>query len=335
MKDHSSHEQPFVSILTPVYNGESYLAECIESVLAQTYRNFEYVIINNCSKDRTLEIAREYAQKDSRIRIHDNTQFVDVISNHNIAFGLIHDEARYCKVVSGDDIIFSTCLERLIQCAEANPTAGIIGCYQLSGSEVRWQGFKYPTAVFSGRELCRRIFVQKQADFGFGSPTSLLYRAEMVRRSRNFYPNLSPHSDTSACFRDLQVCDFGFVYEVLTYERKHSETQTSASQDLNRYSSAYIHDLIEYGPAYLEEEEVNKLVDLELKGYMRFLAVSRLFGSRGEDFWNYHKRRLDELGHPLKGFWFVRALLRTAAQEIANPERAVKKLLRRIPVRAH
>src|SRR5690242_20501129 len=56
-------DKPFVSVLTPVYNGEAYLAECIESVLAQTYPNFEYIIVNNCSKDRTLEIAQSYAKK--------------------------------------------------------------------------------------------------------------------------------------------------------------------------------------------------------------------------------------------------------------------------------
>jgi glycosyltransferase involved in cell wall biosynthesis len=49
---------PLVSILTPVYNGEKYLAECIRSVLAQTYQNWEYTIVNNCSTDKTLEIAK-------------------------------------------------------------------------------------------------------------------------------------------------------------------------------------------------------------------------------------------------------------------------------------
>jgi len=57
------HEPPLVSIVTPVYNGEPYLAECIESVLAQTYPNWEYIIQNNCSTDRTLEIASEYGKK--------------------------------------------------------------------------------------------------------------------------------------------------------------------------------------------------------------------------------------------------------------------------------
>src|SRR5262245_48451206 len=125
---------PLVSVLTPVYNGEDYLAECIESVLAQTYRNFEYTIVNNCSKDRSLEIALSYAKKDSRIRVHDNEQFVGVIENHNIAFRLVSGSAKYCKVVSGDDFILPEYLTKVVEFAEANPTVGIVGSYQLSGN---------------------------------------------------------------------------------------------------------------------------------------------------------------------------------------------------------
>jgi len=58
-----THAQPLVSVLTPVYNGKEFLAECIERVLAQAYSNWEYIIVNNCSKDRTLEIALEYAKR--------------------------------------------------------------------------------------------------------------------------------------------------------------------------------------------------------------------------------------------------------------------------------
>jgi len=330
MTNFSSKEQPFVSVLTPVYNGEAYLAECIESVLAQSYGNFEYIIVNNCSKDRTLQIANQYAEKDKRIRVHDNTEFVDVIANHNIAFGLIHGAAKYCKVVSGDDFISPICIERLVDCAESNPSVGLVGCYQLSGAEIRWQGFRYPTSVFDGRELCRKVLLERDPDFGFGSPTSLLYRADLIRQAQRFYPNPSPHSDTSACFRDLQTSDFGFVYEVLSFERKHSETQSTASQNMNRYSSAYIHDLIEYGPAYLEKSDLDRLVKSELDAYRRFLAVNRVAGSQGEEFWKYHKSRLQELGHPLKGSWLIRALAKTAAREILNPGQAIRKLRGRI-----
>src|SRR5438093_8149037 len=58
--------QPLVSVVTPIYNGEKYLAECIESVLAQTYQNWEYVIVNDCSTDRSLDIAQYYTHKIGR-----------------------------------------------------------------------------------------------------------------------------------------------------------------------------------------------------------------------------------------------------------------------------
>src|SRR4030095_4995561 len=70
----STTASPLVSVVTPVYNGERYLAECIESVLAQTYQNWEYIIVNNCSTDRTREIGESYGRKDERIRIHNNRQ---------------------------------------------------------------------------------------------------------------------------------------------------------------------------------------------------------------------------------------------------------------------
>ncbi|MDH4246150.1 MAG: glycosyltransferase, partial [Nitrospira sp.] len=95
-------KQPLVSVLTPVYNGEDHLAQCIESVLAQTYQNWEYVIVNNRSTDRTLEIAEQYAQKDKRIRIHNNSEFVGCDENGNIAFRQITPESKYCKMVHAD-----------------------------------------------------------------------------------------------------------------------------------------------------------------------------------------------------------------------------------------
>src|SRR2546429_323872 len=107
-----SRYEPLVSVVTPVYNGESYLCECIESMLAQTYTNWDYTIVNNCSSDRTLEIAQSYAAREPRIRVHSNTAFVRVIENHNIGFRLISPESKYCKVVAADDWIFSTCLEK-------------------------------------------------------------------------------------------------------------------------------------------------------------------------------------------------------------------------------
>ena len=321
---------PLVSVLTPVYNGEDYLAECIESILAQTYRNFEYTIVNNCSKDRSLEIALRYAKKDSRIRVHDNEQFVGVIENHNIAFRLVSRSAKYCKVVSGDDFILPEYLRKVVEFAEANPSVGIVGSYQLSGNSVRWQGFKYPQSVFTGMEICRQIFLGNDKDFGFGSPTSLLYRADLVRSSEAFYPNASPHADTSACFQHLQNSSFGFVYQVLSYERIHEATQTSQSKQLERYLSAVLSDLLHYGPAYLDEREFKQQLQRLLKTYHRYLAVDYFVGFRDKEYWDYHKGRLAELGYPLSRMSLFKAAFIAVLEEVVNPLQAIRKLRLRL-----
>lgn len=331
----SLNEQPFVSVLTPVYNGEAYLAECIESVIAQTHRNFEYIIVNNCSKDKTLEIAEKYAARDRRIRVVTNTEFVGVIDNHNNAFNLMSPDAKYCKIVSGDDYLFPTCIEKMVELAEANPSVGLVGSYQLSGTVVKWIGFRYPTQVMSGREVSRRFlkdrqtFVQGQPMHGFGSPTSLLYRSDLVRKTRAFYPNASPHSDTSACFQSLLSSDFGFVYEILCYERTHEETQTSASLKINRYLSASLDDLIQYGPQYLGQEETDRKARGMLMEYHRFLAAHYFLRTGTKDFWNYHRARLQELGFPLKSSQLYRAAVSTIFGELVNPGIAFGKLKRK------
>ncbi len=331
----SRSDQPLVSILTPVYNGASYLPECVESVLAQTYPNFEYIIVNNCSTDGTLDIATRYAARDSRIKVHTNEEFVDVIANHNLAFSLMSPAARYCKVVSADDAIFPECLVKMVDLFEANPQVGIVGTYQVSGTVVKWQGFKYPETVIPGRELGRRLFlsgqefVEGQPVLGFGSPTSLMYRADLVRSAQAFYPNPSPHSDTSACFKSLQSSDFGFVYDLLAYERIHSETQTSTSLKLNRYLSASLSDLLQYGPYYLTEMEMQLQLKKALQNYHRFLAVNSLHGLRAKEFWAYHKSRLEELGYPLTRFALFKAVLAIVMEACVNPGLAITKLRKR------
>jgi glycosyltransferase involved in cell wall biosynthesis len=142
--------EPLVCILTPVYNGEKLLAACIRSVLEQTYSNFEYIIVNNRSTDRTLEIAESFAKQDSRIRIHNNTEFLNVVDNHNMAFSLIPDRAKYSKNVDADDWIFPNCLAELVKRAEQYPTVGMVTSYVLNGNRVGWDGLPYPSNFMKG-----------------------------------------------------------------------------------------------------------------------------------------------------------------------------------------
>ena len=77
--------QPLVSVLMTSYNRENYIAEAIESVLASTYKNFELIIVDDRSKDRTVEIARSYESKDDRVKVYINEKNLGDYPNRNKA----------------------------------------------------------------------------------------------------------------------------------------------------------------------------------------------------------------------------------------------------------
>src|SRR5262249_49791124 len=154
-----SHSQPLVSVVTPAYNEEDHIAECIESVMAQTYQNWDYTVVNNCSTDKTLEIAQRYATQDSRIRVHSNAFFLQPVANHNVALRQLSTTAKYCKMVLADDWLFPECIERMVGLAEAHPALGIVSAYGLQGAAVMWTGLPYPSTVVSGRDVCRLKFL--------------------------------------------------------------------------------------------------------------------------------------------------------------------------------
>ncbi len=325
------HEQPLVSVLTPVYNGESYLKECIESVLAQTYSRWEYTVVNNCSTDGTRAIAEEYAKRDRRIRVCNADVLVPIIANHNRAFKTISPDSKYCKVVSADDAIFPECLMRMVELAEAHPTVGLVGSYQVSGGGDRWYvrfaGLPYTTTFMTGRDVCRAQLLTSLSVFG--APTSNMYRADLVRSTEEFFPNPTAEADVSACFLHLKNADFGFVHQVLSYERLHDVRVTAASQDMNAYLPSHIGDLLTYGPWYLSAEEIEKRVHELLDEYYEFLAVSAV-NLRDKKFWSYHKRRLKELGHPLDSMKLSAAVSAKLADLVLNPKTTVERALRRV-----
>ena len=298
--------QPFVSILTPVYNTEKYLAQCIDSVLAQRYENWEYVIVNNCSTDRSLEIAQGYARKDNRIRICSNDEFLSLMQNWNHAMHQISPESKYCKVVHADDWLFPECVMRMVEVAEAHPSIGIVGAYRLDEDLINLDGLPYPSTFVSGREVCRQSLLG--GSYIFGSPTSLLIRSDLIRTREQFYNESNIHADQEVCFDILQNSDFGFVHQVLTFTRRHNETHTTFLNRLKTRRLGHLIVLIKYGPIYLKKDEYEEWVSRSIMGYHRFLAKN-MFNLEGKEFWDFHKDELKRLGHPISLLKFIRAFL--------------------------
>ncbi len=317
--------EPLVSIVTPVYNEAEYLGECIESILAQTYRNWDYTIVDNCSTDGAVEVARRYAAVDRRIRIHQNTQFLSVIPNHNVALRQISPESKYCKMVFGDDWIFPNCLEQMVAVAEAHPSVGIVGAYTLEGERVTCTGLPWPSAVVCGREIGRRHLLEGL--YVFGSANAVLYRSNLARDHDPFYREDNIHADTEVCFELLKKCDFGFVHQLLTFTRVRAGSLNTASQELHTYFASMLQLLVKHASDYLTPEECETCLARHLSEYYRFLGKSLILG-RKKQFWDYHKRELTKSDVGFNRTRLAKGTLAVLCDAALNPKQTVEKLLR-------
>lgn len=310
--DISTKNEPFVSILTPVYNGEKYLEECIKSVLKQTYQNWEYIIVNNQSTDNSLQIIEKYAALDDRIRIHNNENFLSVVDNHNHAFHQISPESKYCKVVHTDDWLFPECITKMVELNEQYPSVGIVSSYRLECSGTRTMvgldGLQYPSNFNSGKEMARKYLLHGTSFFG--SPTSLLIRSNLIRNREKVYEDSHLCTDTEACLGLLENSDFGFVHQVLTFTRLHEESVTNTKAKEN-YSPihAVIFSQLKYGPIFLSEEEYRKSLEIKLNKFYILLARS-LMESRSIANFKKQKRILDKLNFRFKKGMFTKKFLR-------------------------
>lgn len=116
---------PTVSIGMPVYNGANFMAHSIDSLLAQTYGDFELILCDNASTDETEAIARDFAARDPRVRYHRNASNVGASANYNLSFELAR--GRYFKWAAHDDLCAPTYLERCVAALDADP--GVVLAY--------------------------------------------------------------------------------------------------------------------------------------------------------------------------------------------------------------
>jgi len=115
-----SRVRPRVSIGVPVFNGERYLAEALDSILAQTFSDFEVIISDNASSDRTGEICSAYAAKDCRVRYNRNYDNLGAAKNFNLVFELARGE--YFKWASHDDMIGPDVLAKCVEVLDGDPS---------------------------------------------------------------------------------------------------------------------------------------------------------------------------------------------------------------------
>lgn len=323
----SDHTRPLVSVVVPFYNTAEFLEECVVSVLDQEYQELELILSDNRSDDGSSRIARRLAESDSRARYVRHDEFLAQVPNYNRALAEISPRSRYTKIVQADDWIYPECLRRMVEVAERHPEVGLVSSLCLKGSRVKNSGLPPDREVFGGREVCRRQLLE--GAFYLGSPTSVLYRSEIVRRRRPFFTPGRLHEDTEAGYEILREWDLGFVHQVLSYLRVREGSIQATRAELDPHLLDKLVVIHRYGSDFLTVGELEATRAKYSGRYYGFLGKA-LLRRRKREFWEYHRRGLATIGERIRWSRVVLGSLRAVAAAVLNPLDTLSRLGRRL-----
>jgi len=239
---------PLVSIGIPVYNGAKYLKETLDSILSQTFTDFEVIVSDNASTDSTREIVESYAAKDSRIRYYRNAENIGAAPNYNRTFEL--SRGKYFRWHAHDDLIAPTYLEKCVAVMELD--SGIVLAHaRTQVIDEKSQPFEFTLkpdgsasysasganglAYFYGVDVYDRKLDSPNAPLRFYGATNIrwcyeifgLMRADALRRTKlqeNFYG-----TDLTLLVEMAALGRFYIYREPLFLNRRHPEQSTSLS----------------------------------------------------------------------------------------------------------
>ena len=205
---------PRVSVCIPVYNGEQFLAQTIHSVLDQTYRDFELVVLDNSSTDATGRIARSV--DDARVRVETNPSTIPQPDNWREAVRLCH--APLVKLLCADDLLHPRCLEYQVGPMEATPGLALVAARRHMIDErgrvlAAHRGLAGLTGVRTSVEVARRV-VRSGAN-PIGEPAGVLFRREHYFAVGGWRPHRRHAMDLDLWMRLLQCGEFLGLPETL------------------------------------------------------------------------------------------------------------------------
>lgn len=238
-----SSDQPTISVCIPVFNGQNYLEEALRSVLAQSYKDFEVIIIDNFSTDKTKQIAQKYVRKDKRVHYMCNAQNIGLVRNWNKALLLARGE--YIKVLCHDDILYPDHLAEFIQVLIKNPDVVLVTSFeQLIGDlhQVR----KIPeipcAGKLEGKVAQRSILLNGN---WIGSPSSVLFRKSDLSIGLFNIIYSVWLLDLEMWLRLLSVGNLYVIPKILTSNRVHPHRGTATGNSNFRHRKEELHLLRE------------------------------------------------------------------------------------------
>jgi glycosyltransferase involved in cell wall biosynthesis len=223
-----STKKPLVSVLMAVYNGEKFLREAIESILNQTYTNFEFLIVNDGSTDLTEEIILSYS--DSRIRYIKNETNLKLITSLNKGLDLAN--GKYIARMDADDISLPNRLEKQVVFLEDNQEIGVLGtCVRTIGLENN-----YEVHFKQGHDQIRfELFFHNYLHH----PTVML-RSDLIKKNKIYYENYLHAEDYALWVKLTEFTKIDILPEILVNYRIHESNISEVHKNQQLIQTSYL-----------------------------------------------------------------------------------------------
>jgi glycosyltransferase involved in cell wall biosynthesis len=221
---------PKISVLIPTYNYGRFLAEAIESVLAQDFQDFELLIADDCSADNTAEVVRPFCLRDTRVHFTVNSANLGMVNNWNQCLNQARGE--YIKFLFGDDKLFHRqALSKMLALMHKYPSAVLAASARAILDEESNVVDVYrdlAEGCHDGRKIITAYLMENGKNL-VGEPSAVLFRKADARRG--FEPGYRQIVDVEMWFHLLEKGDLAYTCEPLCAFRCHSLQQTERNTD--------------------------------------------------------------------------------------------------------
>lgn len=223
---------PYISIIMPVYKSEKYLRKSIETVLSQNFKDFELLLVDDCSPDSSGAICDEYSEKDNRVRVLHLVENGGAGNARNEAMKVVN--GKYLCFLDADDYFDSNMLETLVNSVNENPAKvvifGLVEEYlNRNGKVASTKKVTYENKILRDKESVRNEVLSLELVDLYGYPCNKMYDIEFLKSTGAVFPKMKFNEDiifNIDVFMDIDSCN---ILDFAPYHYiKHSSSTTGS-----------------------------------------------------------------------------------------------------------
>jgi glycosyltransferase involved in cell wall biosynthesis len=268
-----------VSVIMAVRNSEQYISQAIESVLVQSYKNFEFIIVDDFSSDSTYKIIKDFEKNDSRIKVIRNLTKKGPAESRNIAIHFA--EGKWVSVIDSDDVFFPKKIEKQVDLVNKNKNIIFVGSSLLfidnSGSHIAFYKYKNDSYTLKGDIIKNKSF----------PPHSSYFIKKSYIKKINGYNKrylMAPDYDLLLRLQAFHNKEFAVCEDVLTKVRLHD--QNRSLKKIDNFSQLDFAILASTCFQIYEKFNKNPARDLNDSEWMKFMSTFKSFLS-SLDYYNF------------------------------------------------